>query len=206
VAELPSAADGPAILASSDEGGSWSKVSDGSFEESGGFPRGLSAGLGGSVWVGLNGNGMIVGTPAVPSSQPDGLLAHGTGSFIGNNVYSATGSNQIRSAKVARGKSTTFRWQVQNDGAQLDRIAFKAAGSSGSFSLTFSVGSSNVTKSIVAGTYAKSISPGGSITITVTIKVAANAKIGAVRSERLSASSTLQSAKDRVLAEVTATR
>jgi uncharacterized membrane protein len=139
--------------------------------------------------------------------QPDGLLAHGSGAFVGNGVYSSTGAGETVAVNSPRGKTVTFRWKVQNDGALSDRIAFKGAGSSNGFSLTFLLGTSNVTKAVVAGTYTKSLAPGASLTITVTIKVAATATIGAVRSELLNASSTIQpAAKDKVLAQVTVTR
>jgi uncharacterized membrane protein len=111
------------------------------------------------------------------------------GLLVGDNVYSATGIGETRSARIARGKTTTFRWRIQNDGALTDRLGFKGRGDSRSFTVRFFYMGANMTKAVVAGTYAKSLLPGASLTITVRITVAANAYVGTVRSERLRAKS-----------------
>jgi hypothetical protein len=137
--------------------------------------------------------------------RPDGLLAHGSGPFVGNNVYSTTGAGETRSARIVPGRTTTFRWKIQNDGALADRFRFKGRGDSRYFTVHFFYKGSDVTKAVVAGTYARSLAPGASLTITVRIKVATNASVGTVKSERLRVTSVKEPISDAVLAFVTAT-
>jgi hypothetical protein len=135
--------------------------------------------------------------------RPDSLLALGAAPFIGNNVYDLTGASEVNAAMVHRGTTGTFRWRVQNDGNQTDRIQFSAPGTSGKFTLKFLVGTANVTKAVVAGTYEKTLAPGAYLTITVKITVASNATVGSIRNEKLTAISTNQPVGDVVVAKVT---
>jgi hypothetical protein len=87
---------------------------------------------------------------------------------------------------VARGSSVTFRWRVENDGTAVDQVTLRAsAGSVTGFWVKFSVGTSDVTGMIVAGTYRRSLAPGASFTVTFRITVGANVQIGRVRSDLL---------------------
>ena len=79
-------------------------------------------------------------------------------------------------------------------------VTVSAAG----FTVRFYLGTANVTSAVVAGTYEKTLAPGASLTITVKIGVLSDATIGAVKSERLSATSLKQPLTDVVLAKVTA--
>ncbi len=139
------------------------------------------------------------------SYRPDGLLADATGAFVGGNIYNSTGASQMRGLSRARGATATFRWRVQNDGAAIDHILFSAAAGNGSFTVSFFSGSTNVTASVVAGTFAKNLAPRASFTLTVKIAVTRRAPIGATRNELLRASSGKAAVEDVVLALVTAT-
>jgi alpha-tubulin suppressor-like RCC1 family protein len=138
------------------------------------------------------------------SYRPDGLLAQGPGSFVGNNIYSTAGAGETRSANISRGKTTTFRWRVQNDGALADRVVFKGSGDARGFRVQFFYKGSDVTKSVVAGTYKKPLASGVSLTVTVRITVAIKVPSETVKYERLRTTSTHQPISDTVLAKVTA--
>ena len=140
------------------------------------------------------------------SNRPDGLLAYNTGVYVGNNIYNTTGAAQVRGVKMRRGGTATFRWRIQNDGMALDRIAFSAPGNSAGFLIRFYLGSANVTRAVVAGTYAKNLASGRSLTFIVKITVRTNARVGAMKSERLRATSLHKPVSDVVLARVTASR
>jgi uncharacterized membrane protein len=138
--------------------------------------------------------------------RPDAQLSFGTGAYVGNNIYNTTGASQSRSVSSPRGTTATFHWKIQNDGTLTDRMVFAAPGNSAGFTVRFFVGTANVTKAVVAGTYEKTLAPGGSLVITVKIGVLANAAVGAVKSELLSATSLKQPLTDVVLAKVTAAK
>ena len=64
--ELPDGTAPPGVLTSSDEGASWTAIADTAYAAAGGFARSVSLGLVGSVWVGLDGDGMLVRIPSTP--------------------------------------------------------------------------------------------------------------------------------------------
>jgi hypothetical protein len=105
--------------------------------------------------------------------------------------------------RIRRGGAAVFHWKIQNDGTLFDRIVFAAPRNSAGFAASFYLGAANVTKAVVAGTYAKRLAVGTSLTITLKIAVLTNARVGAVRSELLRVRSMNQPVSDAVLARVT---
>ena len=138
--------------------------------------------------------------------RPDGQLAISKGSFVGNNIYNATGANQTRSVRESRGENAVFLWKIQNDGTLVDRLGFRGPGSSPGFKVAYFAGATNVTKATVAGTYVKSLAAGANLRITVKITVASEARLGSVKLLRLRASSRSQPLADSVLARVRVVR
>ena len=148
---------------------------------------------------------MTVANPS-PPYRLDGLLALGGGSFVGDGVYGATGAGQtIDQVLVPRGGSATFSWQVQNDGVLTDLITLNGPGRSPGFVVDFKIGTTDITGSVVAGTFSRSIAPGSSITLTVKITALAAAQSGAARPELMTAVSQDRSTLDAVLASITVT-
>jgi hypothetical protein len=140
------------------------------------------------------------------TSRPDSLIAYGSGAYLGNNVYSATGAGQIKAQKTARGHSATFHWRIQNDAVADDVLKIKGASASPGFTISYLIGTTSVTKAVLAGTLTKTLTPGASTTITVKITIASNAKLKASKSALLSATSAATGRKDAVVAKVTAVR
>jgi hypothetical protein len=138
--------------------------------------------------------------------QPDGLIAVGTGAFVGNGVYNTTGAGQTKHKTVHRTKTGTFRIKVTNDGFSADTFDLKGAGSAGPFNVTYLSGTTNITAAVVAGTYSTgSVGAGGSRTIKLKVKVTSGASVGATRSFLVSSTSTGAGApKDTVKATVEA--
>jgi photosystem II stability/assembly factor-like uncharacterized protein len=200
--ELSSASGGPSILTSDDLGVNWSTVSDPFFAESGGFVRTLEVGPDSALWAGLYGDGMI--TRAAPSIdyRPDGLLATSTSAFVGNDIYNTTGVNQSLSQRVPRRGTAVFRWRIQNDGASADQLALLGPGSTSRFQVAYSVGTTKVTKAVVAGTYVKSLAAHAQMTITVKVTVVKGTSSGTIKSLPLRATSRSEPLKDVVVATV----
>jgi hypothetical protein len=138
--------------------------------------------------------------------RPDSLLSLGVGRFVGDNVYSATGAGESRSARLSRGKTATLHWRVQNDGGLSDVLALKGRGDSQGFTVRFLYGGADVTRAVVAGTYTKSLAPGASFTMTVKIRVASNASLGSMKVELMRATSLNAPLRDAVIAMVKAVR
>ena len=94
----------------------------------------------------------------------------GTGSYVGNNVYNATGKNQSRSATVRAGKSVTFAIRLQNDGSGADTLLAKGPGSTTAYRITYRAGTTDITSRVKNGTWSTgALAPGASTTITVVV-------------------------------------
>lgn len=142
-------------------------------------------------------------SPSPSPPRPDGAVALGGGAFVGNDVYNATGAGQtIALVPVTGGASATFSWSIQNDGGVSDLISLKGQGTSPGFSVKFSAGAQDITGAVVAGTYARSLAPGASITITLRINVLPAATVGGVKREFLTATSQDGTTLDAVVASV----
>ena len=87
--------------------------------------------------------------------QPDAAIgATSTGSFVGNNVYSATGVGEARSVTVKRGRHSTSYLKIQNDGLVSASFHVKGTGGATGVTVHYYSGTRNVTAAVRAGTYA----------------------------------------------------
>jgi hypothetical protein len=139
-------------------------------------------------------------------NRPDGLLAHASGSFLGDDVFNTSGAGQTQAAKVSRGHSTTFRWKIANDGLSTDSMTLKGAGGSTGFTVAYLAGRTNLTKAFVNGKVSATLAPGTSVTFTVRVTVLKTARLGARKSVMLTARSGNAAVSDAVLAAVTSKR
>jgi len=137
--------------------------------------------------------------------QPDATIAT-IGAAIGDGVYNTTGASQAKARTIARGASGTFTIKVTNAGLFPDDITIGGPGSSAGFTATYTVGATNVTAVVVAGTYLiGGLAPGASRTITLKVVVGHGAAKGAERALLVKAtSSAAGSPEDAVKATVTA--
>jgi uncharacterized repeat protein (TIGR01451 family) len=112
-----------------------------------------------------------------PSFKPDAKIAVGTaGTAVGDNVYSATAAGESKTVRVKRGKSVTFRIEIQNDG---DADSFTVKGPGGGI---YKAGTTNVTTRVKAGTYSTGSVPSGqTVILMLTVKVAKTARIGSTK-------------------------
>ena len=111
------------------------------------------------------------------SAKPDGWIQYrpqcGCKPWVGNNIYNTTGTNQTAKATwigsmVGFGEKFTFALKIQNDGTVSGRFKVKAPSSS--WKIKYFRGSTNITSSVVAGTYqTSSLPPGARIEITVQV-------------------------------------
>jgi hypothetical protein len=140
-------------------------------------------------------------SPAPP--RPDGSIALGTGTFVGDDVYNASGAGQtISQVPIAKNGSVTFSWRIQNDGNTTDVITLRGQGTSPGFSVKFTAGTTDITGVVVTGTYARSIAPGATITITLRVNTLPAAALGAVKREFMTATSQDGVTLDAVIAAV----
>ena len=136
--------------------------------------------------------------------RPDGLISESTSPPRGDAIYNTTGSEQSSSQIVLRpGAIQSYSWEVENDGQEPDAIALKGLTPPGGYTVTYAVGSTDVTAAVQAGTYAPVVAPGQSELVTVTVHVPANVVIGEVRAVRLTATSQDRVTKDVVQAKFT---
>ncbi len=112
--------------------------------------------------------------------RPDGRVRVGAGVFVGNNIYNATGSGQTQTGSSARGGTITFGISIQNDGNLGESFRVKASGSASSaYTVKYFRGSTDITASIVAGTYrTPSVAPAANHLITARVTVRPSAAVG----------------------------
>lgn len=134
---------------------------------------------GGKVYVGGNfttagGDSLSRFLAAYALRLPDiSIGASSTGTFVGNNVYSATGAGEVRSVTVTRGHSVTSYVKIQNDG--LVSASFKITGTGGATGIVahYYRGTTNITADVRAGTYATpSVAARASILLRLVVTVA----------------------------------
>ncbi|MBI3648890.1 MAG: hypothetical protein HY240_09105 [Actinobacteria bacterium] len=142
--------------------------------------------------------------PPVPYYQPDGAIRLGKGKYVGDNAYNTTAAKQTVTAKALRGSKKTFTVRVENDGNSTDTFTVKGKGAQTGFAVKYFQGTTDVTSSVVAGTFTtSSIASGGSITLKLVITVKKTAKVGVTRSWLVSATSVTDATKkDAVKAKV----
>jgi hypothetical protein len=109
--------------------------------------------------------------PVVTDAQPDVQVRKGTSlPYVGNNVYDPPTQQKVKTN--VPGNSQTFQYKIENDGP--DAASFTLTGSPGAPKITptYKVGGTNITTSIVAGTYVTPVlAPGESITINLAVSV-----------------------------------
>jgi hypothetical protein len=144
------------------------------------------------------------GRPGPSPYRPDGLLALGNGPFVGDNVVNADGTGQsLVGVPIARGATVNFRWRVQNDGTSSDVITLRGQPSSNGFTVRFWSGSTNITSSVLGGTYSRSLAPRAWLSITLSVSAFATTTAGMTQTELLTATSQSGVNADAVLAGVT---
>ena len=116
-----------------------------------------------------------------PQRKPDGQIAIGTGSFIGNNIYNTDGLSQSKSRSIKPGY-VTFKIKLQNDGTGAkDRFTVHATGSVvAGLTIKYFKGTTNITAAVKNGTFqVTKVSPGSSVTIRAVVRVRSIAAHGA---------------------------
>jgi hypothetical protein len=106
--------------------------------------------------------------------RPDNQIATGT-TYVGNNIYNATGLNQTKTLKAAVGKTVSFKIRIENDGSGTDPLTVLGTGSGKGYSVTYFSGTTNVTSKVVAGTYKISLGVAASVVLRMTVKVGSSA-------------------------------
>ncbi len=104
--------------------------------------------------------------------RPDGRIAKGSGSFVGNNIYNTTGANQTRTASGGAGSTITFKISIQNDGSK-DTFSVLGAGSGATgYTITYFHGTHDITSAVVAGIYhTPLLGKGGKFVIKAKVKI-----------------------------------
>ncbi len=141
-----------------------------------------------------------------PAGRPDAQLRLGTsGTFVGNDVYNGTGTNQSRSANVANRGAATFYARVQNDGNVTEPIKVKGTAGTTRFTVAYFAGTTNITPQVVAGTYqTAALAPGAKTNIKIVVTARSGAPIGSTITLKVKeTSTTTTTAKDVVKATVT---
>jgi hypothetical protein len=105
--------------------------------------------------------------------QPDGLIAVGSGAFIGGNIYNSDGFNQTKSKTGNAGTTFTFKIKIQNDGGAKEKFMVHATGLvTNGYTVKFMKGSTNITTAVMSGTFTTAkIAVGSFITIKCTVKI-----------------------------------
>lgn len=135
----------------------------------------------GGVFTSAGGDSMAQFLAAHALRQPDASIgATSTGTFAGNNVYSATGAGEVRSVAVTRGRSTTSYVKIQNDGIVSAGFTVKGTGGATGIAVHYYRGTTNITSAVRAATYATgNIDARGSILIRMVVTVATSSAASA---------------------------
>ena len=155
--------------------------------------------------AGEEATGAPIGTFATEllfGAQPD-LVVGGKG----GGVHNATGKGQTAKVNLSPGAKQTLAIEVQNDGPVAGSFVVLGSGSADPLTVRYLAGDSgptDITASVVAGTYAVSnLLPGQSRTIRMKVVAAGNAAPGTVGKLRVQATSTkAPPAEDLVKAQV----
>ena len=123
---------------------------------------------------------LTVTVPAV-TRLPDGQIALGSGSFVGNGIYNVDGSSQSKSKTTTSGSKVTFSIKIQNDGTGAkDKFLVHATGTGGTgYTIKFKKGSTNITTAVLNGTYTTGkVGVGATTTITCIVTIGSGAAHG----------------------------
>ena len=142
--------------------------------------------------------------PPVPYYQPDGAIRAGKGAYIGENAYNTTALGQSVTAKALRGSKKTFSIRVKNDGSLSDTFTLKGKGGQPGFAVKYLQGATDVTSTVVAGTFTTpAIASGSALTLKLVIAVKKTASVGVTKSWSVSlTSATTPTKQDAVMAKV----
>jgi uncharacterized delta-60 repeat protein len=108
----------------------------------------------------------------------------------GDDVYNASATGQVRTAKGKLGSTVGFTYSVQNEGIAPDAFTVAGCGDSAGFTVDYAAGATDVTADVEAGTYVLgSVGVGSASTLQVSITVAPGATAGTVKTCKISAAS-----------------
>jgi hypothetical protein len=148
---------------------------------------------------------------AAGGGQPDLQIKVGTKSYVGANVYDASGSGQSISTRMAKGQGKEFTIRLSNDivGAPSgDQIRLKGCGNSAGYRVTYrnETTDTDVTSQMKAGTllaateFGVDIPPGD--TVVLSMRITATNSAGDAKSCKVVATSTSNGNKDAVIGKV----
>jgi hypothetical protein len=157
---------------------------------------------GGKVYVGgaftsAGGDTLAKYLAAYAVYQPDALIgATSTGSFVGNNKYSATGYGEVRNVTVTRGHTVTSYVKIQNDGLATINFAITTLGGATGITARYYRGTTEITAGVRNGTYTTPLlAARGSILIRLEVHVAStSASQATIRTTARSVAGTLPDA------------
>ncbi len=103
--------------------------------------------------------------------RPDARIGTApSGPFIGDNVYSPTGTGETKSISIVHGHLGTLFLNVQNDGVLSDVLKISGSGGGHGFTVAYSQGTTSDTTKVVAGSFATAtLAPGSNTTMRVTV-------------------------------------
>ena len=166
--------------------------------------RSLVAFLGFSLWVtALAGDAAMAG---VNPFRPDGKISVGSGTPLGDNIYTSDATDQVALAKIAGGKSKRFSFYAQNDGGSSDSFTWHGCSGNRSFVVKHFDNTTDVTADVtsVAGfTHSGTLFPGAEITDWfIKVKAKASVRPGA----RFTCYSSIISVNDGALMDMVAVK
>ena len=141
----------------------------------------LSAGLHTFYVRGIDALGNIsadktrVWTIDLQDHKPDGWIGV-SGKYVGNGVYNATATNQIKTLKTNAGKTVSFSVRVENDGSDTDSYTVDGGAGAKGYTVSYFVGVTDYTTKVTNGTYTFSLAPGSYKSITMKVKVGSAGK------------------------------
>ncbi len=112
--------------------------------------------------------------PAAVSYRPDGRIAVGSGSYIGNNIYNNSGASQSKTASGAIGVTLVFNVSIQNDGNVVDsfHVGITSPPPNVMYIVTYFHGTTNISSGVAGGTFnTPSLAPGTAYVIKVKVTV-----------------------------------
>ena len=154
-------------------------------------------------------NGAPPPPPPPVTRQPDNQIKNSSDSaYIGDNIYNASGTGQLKSQTIRAGKSATFHILVQNDGSAADSFTVRGDGNSTGFTVKYYTGLSggtDITTAVTAGSYkVNNLAASGSATLRVVVTAARNVTANTTKDCLVTATSAGDTSRqDAVLARTT---
>jgi alpha-tubulin suppressor-like RCC1 family protein len=111
------------------------------------------------------------------TARTDAQIRTGTTTFLGDNTYNTTGTDQTASTTTKKKKAVRYTWRVQNDGNVTDRFVLRGTTGTTKFTITYTQATTNITAAVTAGTFTTAnLAPGAASDITVTVTPTKKAK------------------------------